>query len=132
MITVAIRIRPWLKLVRPGDWLVALLAISATVYAALSLWSPDRPTQAVVRAGGKTVATLPLDRASHFEVSGPLGLTRIEVEPGRARVLSDPGPRQYCVKQGWLTRNGAAAICAPNEVSLQLNGRRETYDSMAY
>ncbi|MFC3666238.1 NusG domain II-containing protein [Uliginosibacterium paludis] len=125
-------IRPWLQLMHPGDWLCVLAALSITLYAAMSLWSPDRPTRAIVRAGGRTVATLPLDRAARYEVRGPLGLTLIEIEPGRARVKSDPGPRQYCVKQGWLSRNGAAAICAPNEVSLQLAGRSETYDSMAY
>ena len=86
----------------------------------------------MVRAGGKTVASLPLDRPGSAEVRGPLGLTRIEVQPGRARVVADPGPRQYCVKQGWLTRSGAAAICAPNEVSLLLEGRRSHYDSLSY
>lgn len=124
--------RAWLSLLRPGDYLVLLAAIAATLVAGLSLWGPDRPSLAVVRAGGKTVASLPLDRAARFEVQGPLGTTRIEVQPGRARVASDPGPRQYCVKQGWLTRSGAAAICAPNEVSLQLQGRSEVYDSMSY
>lgn len=125
-------IRPWLRLLRPGDWILLAAAIAATLAAALALWGPDRPTEAVVRAAGRTVATLPLDRPGHLEVAGPLGHTRIEVEPGRARVAADPGPRQYCVKQGWLTRSGAAAICAPNEVSLQLRGRGEAYDSMAY
>lgn len=128
----ALAIRPWLQLLRPGDWLLLAAAVTATVMAALALWGPDRPTEAVVRAGGHTVATLPLDRSGHIEVGGPLGTTRIEVEPGRARVASDPGPRQYCVKQGWLSRSGAAAICAPNEVSLQLRGRGDAYDSMAY
>jgi hypothetical protein len=126
------RLRPWLAFLRPGDWGVLALAIAATLLAGKSLWGSDRPTTALVRAGGKIVASLPLDHAASFEVRGPQGITRIEVQPGRARVLSDPGLRQYCVKQGWLTRSGAAAICAPNEVSLQLQGRRETYDSMSY
>jgi hypothetical protein len=67
-----------------------------------------------------------------IEVPGPLGRTRIEVEPGRARVAADPGPRQYCVRQGWLTRAGAVAICAPNEVSLTLSGGSAQYDSLNY
>lgn len=124
--------REWLALLRPGDYLVLLLACAATALSAFSLWGPERPSLAVVRAGGRTVASLPLDRPGRVDVPGPLGLTRIEVQPGRARVLSDPGPRQYCVKQGWLTRSGAAAICAPNEVSLQLQGRGAAYDSMSY
>ena len=122
----------WLLLVLPGDWLVVGAALIATLVAGLSLWGPDRPTTAVVRAGGQTVARLSLDSPANFEVKGPLGVTHIEVQPGRARVASDPGPRQYCVKQGWLSRSGAAAICAPNEVSLQLEGRRAAYDSMSY
>ncbi|MDP5238645.1 NusG domain II-containing protein [Uliginosibacterium sp. 31-16] len=125
-------LRQWLLLLRPGDYAVVLAAIAATLAAGLSLWGPDLPTTAVIRAAGQTVASLPLDRPGVFDVKGPLGTTHIEVQPGRARVASDPGPRQYCVKQGWLTRSGAAAICAPNEVSLQLQGRREAYDSMSY
>ena len=57
---------------------------------------------------------------------------RIEIQPGRARVAADPGPRQYCVRQGWLTQAGAVAICAPNEVSLSLSGRGADYDSLNY
>lgn len=124
--------RQWLALLRPGDYVVIVAAISATLFAGMTLWSTDLPTAAVVNAGGKQVARLPLDRATTYDVRGPLGITHIEIQPGRARVAADPGPRQYCVKQGWLTRSGAAAICAPNEVTLQLEGRRAAYDSMSY
>ena len=33
---------------------------------------------------------------------------------------------------GWLTRAGAVAICAPNHITLQLNGRNADYDSLNY
>jgi hypothetical protein len=122
----------WLCGMRPGDYALLLVAVLATGYAGRHFWGADHPALAVVRAGGKTVASLPLDRPGRVQVRGPLGLTYIEVEPGRARVAADPGPRQYCVKQGGLTRSGAAAICAPNEVSLLLEGRRSSYDSLSY
>lgn len=124
--------REWQIFVRPGDYLVFVLGMMATALAAFTLWGTDTPSSATVRLRGQTVATLPLDRPARFEVKGPLGVTHIEIQPGRARVASDPGPRQYCVKQGWLTRSGAAAICAPNEVTLQLQGRTSTYDSLTY
>ena len=47
--------RAWLALVRPGDYLILLLAVAATVLAGLRLWGPDRPSLAVVRAGGKAI-----------------------------------------------------------------------------
>ena len=63
---------------------------------------------------------------------GTMGTTVIEVQPGRARVASDPGPRQYCVRQGWLTQPNAIAICAPSHISLSIAGRASSHDSLAY
>jgi hypothetical protein len=124
--------RDWLALAKPGDYLVFVALATLTVLSCLHFWSSERPSRVVVRAQGKTVASLPLDRAAKLEVRGPLGITHVEVEPGRARVAADPGPRQYCVKQGWLSRAGAIAICAPNEVSVALEGGQSRYDSMSY
>jgi hypothetical protein len=121
----------WRALLRPGDWLTLALAIALTLVSAASLWrgGGDR---AVVRLDGKVVADLPLYAARRVVVDGAIGATTIEVQPGRARVASDPGPRQYCVRQGWLTRVNAVAICAPSHVSLTLVGREISHDSLSY
>jgi hypothetical protein len=117
---------------RPGDWLV--LGLATTVCAALLplLWRGGVAEKAVVKRDGTIVAELSLNTPRKLDVTGPLGITIIEVQPGRARILSDPGPRQYCVRQGWLTRANAVAICAPNHVSLALVGRGQGYDSLTY
>ena len=81
---------------------------------------------------GLSVAEIDLAARKTISVRGPLGETLIAVDAGRARVVSDPGPRQYCVRQGWLDRAGDVAICAPNRVSLQLAGRGAAFDSTAY
>lgn len=122
----------WRALLRPGDVLIAAAGLAVCVHAAAVLWQGGRPETAVVRAGGKVVAEVALSAPRVVEVAGPLGTTRIEIQPGRARVAADPGPRQYCVRQGWLTQAGAVAICAPNEVSLSLTGRGADYDSLNY
>ena len=115
-----------------GDGLVLAAALAFCVGSALVLWQGGRPNKAIIRAGGQVFAEVDLSVPRIVEVPGPLGTTRIEVQPGRARVASDPGPRQYCVRQGWLASAGAVAICAPNQVSLALSGRRADYDSLNY
>ncbi|MBI5899689.1 MAG: NusG domain II-containing protein [Rhodocyclales bacterium] len=126
---------PWHGLLRPGDW--ALLAVAAVLVAASFplLWRGGVADRAIVKRDGQLVTELALNAPRRYEVQGAIGTTVIEVQPGRARVLSDPGPRQYCVQQGWLTRANAVAICAPNHVSLQLGGRggaNAAYDSINY
>lgn len=96
------------------------------------LWQGGLADKAVIRQEGKIFAEIDLKARKQIVVPGPLGNTLIAIEPGRARVLSDPGPRQYCVRQGWLMRPGEIAICAPNRVSLQITGRTKVYDSISY
>lgn len=122
----------WRGLLRPGDWGVMLVGIAACAVAGIWLWRAAAPDGVIVRASGNVVVKAGLSYPQRIEVKGPLGITVVEIEPGRARVASDPGPRQYCVRQGWLVRAGAVAICAPNEVSLTLTGRGVNYDSLNY
>ncbi len=119
-------------MLRAGDIGVLLagggLVVALTVFA----WGGDRGDTAVIRAAGQVVKTTTLTHAQTFSVDGPLGTTQIEIEPGRARVARDPSPRQLCVKQGWLTQSGQAALCLPNQVSLEIRGRTSAYDTLGY
>ena len=123
---------PWLSLLRPGDWLVAICGAILCAVSFPLVWQGGRAEKAIVRCGGEVFAELDLSRNRRIEVPGPLGTTVVAVEKGRVRVVSDPGPHQYCVRQGWLERAGQIAICALNEVSVQIAGGRGTYDSLSY
>jgi hypothetical protein len=124
--------KSWLTLLRPGDWAVVLLTAVGVAASFPLVWTGAKAERAVVRIDGRVVAEFPLTAARRYAAQGPLGITEIEIAPGRARVLSDPGPRQYCVLQGWLTRPNAIAICAPNHVSLSLAGGAPGHDSLNY
>lgn len=125
-------IEAWKHLMRPGDWSVLVLSAAAVMATFASLWTGGAAEKLVIRAGGHVFAELRLSESKMLDVPGPIGVTRIEIQPGRARVVSDPGPRQYCVRQGWLSQANSVAICAPNQVSLSLIGRNRPYDSLAY
>lgn len=122
----------WRALIRPGDVLVAFAGLVLCGYAFVSMWQGGRPETAIVRAGGKLVAELDLALPQVFEVRGPLGMTRIEIQPWRTQYWRGPGSAATRARPGWLTQAGAVAICAPNQVSLSLSGRGADYDSLNY
>lgn len=121
-------------MLKAGDF--GVLAAGTATVAALAWGAWFAPSTvadtALIRAAGKIVHSVPLTHAQTLVVTGPLGPTRIEIEPGRARVQADPSPRQLCVRQGWLARAGDAALCLPNQVSLELRGRQSPYDTLGY
>jgi hypothetical protein len=123
---------PWLRFIRLGDWLLICVAAILVGLSFPIFWQGGMADRAIIRQNGQVFADVDLRARRQLEVPGPLGQTLIAIEPGRARVLADPGPRQYCVRQGWLMRPGEIAICAPNRVSLQITGRTKVYDSISY
>lgn len=116
--------------VRSGDWFILLLAGGFLLWLIVSVWFIRGGDTVIVRAGGQVVAELPLARDRLSAVRGPLGATTIEIHARRARIRADPGPRQYCVKQGWIERSGESAICLPNQVSIEIGGN--AFDSLNY
>lgn len=112
---------------RPGDALILL--VSLALLAALWTHRGERGDGVVIRAGGKLYMATDLRLDRTVSVPGPLGRTQIEIRAGQVRVLSDPSPRQLCVRQGWLAP-GASAICLPNQVSVERG--HSGYDSINY
>lgn len=122
----------WRTLLKPGDWLLLALALAAVAASYPLLWRGGSADRAIVKRDGAVLIELALNAPRKVTVQGAIGPTLIEIAPGRARVLADPGPRQYCVQQGWLTRANAVAICAPSHITLQLSGPQSSYDSLNY
>lgn len=115
-----------------GDWLTLVLGGTFVVLLTLKLWNGDLADKAIIRSGGKIFKEVSLSRNQKIEVPGPLGVTIISIRDRKAHVVSDPSPRQYCVRQGWLQQAGEIAICLPNQVSVELVGSRKKYDSLNY
>jgi hypothetical protein len=115
-----------------GDWLVLLAGALFTLWLTSTVWHISAADKAIIRSGGKIFREVPLSKNLELEVPGPLGLSKISILNHQARITSDPSPRQYCVRQGWLKQAGESAICLPNQVSLELTGSAKRYDSLNY
>ena len=118
--------------IKPGDWITLLLGSLLTLWLTATLWQGGAADKAVIRSGGKIFREVPLSLDQIIEVPGPLGLSRIAIRNRQVRIAADPGPRQYCVRQGWLKQAGEVSICLPNRVSVELNGGNKRYDSLNY
>jgi len=113
-----------------GDRFLIAAVLAASVGFLPWLREGGLPGQAaVVRVGNEVIAEVPLGERRRFAVRGPLGETVIEVAAGKVRVVSDPGPQQLCVRQGWISRAGESLVCLPNRVVIQIPGP-PPYDSV--
>lgn len=120
------------RLLKPGDLLVLFVGGLLTAGFFSHAWSRPAGDSVIVRAQGKIMVRAALSKDADYTVPGSLGISRIEVRHGRARVAADPGPRQVCVKQGWVSRSGEAALCLANQVSLEIGGADKPFDTVSY
>lgn len=118
--------------IKLGDSLILVLGGVFTVWLAAAVWQGGVADKAIIRSGGKIFREVPLAHDIEVSVQGPLGTSIIAIKNHQARIASDPSPRQYCVRQGWLKNAGEVAICLPNQVSVELAGGSKKYDSLNY
>ena len=60
----------WLTLLKPGDWLLALLALACCMTAFPLAWQGGLGEKAIVRRGGEIFAELDLARNQRIAVPG--------------------------------------------------------------
>jgi len=115
-----------------GDWLTIIFSTILVIYLFQTLWSHQQATKVQIRLGDKVYATYSLNLQQTIHVHGPIGDAEIHIAQGKVRFAKSPCHNQYCVHQGWLTHAGQAAICLPNQISLELIGEEKPYDSLNY
>jgi hypothetical protein len=127
-------VKHYLYLFRPLDLFVLLLALMA-VLLSFRLWGQTgKALRVQVYQEGQLYQEVDLSVRKIIDVKGPLGMTRVEIQQGQVRIMADPSPRQYCVKEGWLHKVGQVAICLPNHTSIVIVGQNQQlgYDSLSY
>lgn len=120
------------KLFKPGDFLTLGIVAIAMAWLCVDLWRHGAGSTLVIRSKGEVVSELSLARNRTLSIDGPLGATIVEVHNQRARIASDPSPKQYCVRQGWLQKAGEIALCLPNQVSIEIASSENRVDSLNY
>ena len=60
-----------------------------------------------------------------YEVRGPLGITKIQVENFKARIIDSPCPNKTCVSVGFSN----PIVCLPNHVIVQVIRQEESEEN---
>ncbi len=118
--------------IKTGDWLTMGVGCFIVALLTFELWNGELADKVVIRSKGKLFSEVSLSRNQRIEVPGSMGISLVAIENRKVRIASDPGPRQYCVRQGWLKQAGEIALCLPNQVSVELVGSHKSYDSLNY
>ncbi len=117
------------------DYLICFAALS--LIAAAFFWAQNtgegEPQFHIEGPGG--VWLYPRDAEETIDVEGPLGITRILISNGTARVLSSPCQSQVCTGMGAIHKPGGWIACLPNRVviSVERTGNtKEVIDGVSY
>ena len=80
----------------------------------------------VIEVGQKRVARYTLLKERIVDFEGPLGMTRIEIRDGKARILRSPCKLKVCIKSGYIQYADRISVYLPNRVErVEGNAERE-------
>ena len=125
----------WRRLTILDRIIVAAMVVTcALLFAIFGLRPPGQAVQVVQE--GDTVFTAPLAEKRSVELKGPLGVTRMEIENGTARIVASPCPYKVCIRMGEISRQGEIVACVPNRLLVQVagvdpDGKERGYDLLS-
>ncbi len=107
------------KLITKKDIILILILLVAGVTGLIAVNSADRGKTATVKADGKTVEVISLeDENGSVKYNGVV----ICLENGEIYVKDSDCADKICVRSGRISKSGETVICAPNRVSVEING----------
>ena len=121
-----------IKLIR-SDYFVLGFALSLVVLSFLIFWKPaEKANQLEIYVQGKRQYVFDLLDNKVIDIPGRLGISRVEINNGKARIIKSVCSTQYCVRSGWLENSAGLLACLPNGVSLRMVGGLRKYDAINF
>ncbi len=116
------------KLLTRGDNLLILFVLIASLASLLIIKHLSQPGKmVVVKVAGQITHQLPLQEDREIQVTGPLGLTKIQIKNQKVRIVASACPNKTCVKSGWISSAHHLLVCVPNQVVINISGEPNYY-----
>lgn len=105
------------------DIAILAVALAATVFISVKIYSGGADQLYVHVTGESGEWIEPLSAHKELEIPGPLGITYVEIEGGKARIMDSPCENKLCVAMGEIDKENQWIACLPNRVFVRIGGR---------
>ena len=106
------------KLVTKNDFILVLIVLVVGFAGLILVNSTDKGKTATIKVDGKVVETLSLNEDTQRQFNGVV----VVVKNGEVYVTQSTCTDKVCMRSGKASKTGEGIICAPNRVSIQIDG----------
>ena len=106
------------KLITKKDFILVLIVLVVGAVGIILLNSADKGKTATIKVDGKVVETISLYEDDVIQLNGVV----VSCENGEICVTESTCPDKVCVRSGKISKAGEGIICAPNRVSIEIDG----------
>ena len=114
------------------DGLALLGSVTVALLLARRAVASSRNNPMIKISGAHDEWLLPVGAEEEVLVPGPIGVNRVVVAAGSARVAAAPCANQICVHTGRISEPGQWIACLPNRVLVSVESANETIDARSY
>jgi hypothetical protein len=119
------------KKLKAGDYVVFVVVVGIILALFSRSFSFSGAEAYIQVTGPDFIGEFDLGQDRVVTVKGPLGMTRVIIEDGKARVEDSPCRDKICIRMGKVSRPGDEAVCLPNRVIVQMKGERGSVDAVS-
>lgn len=100
---------------------VIISAVCILIFAFFGANAANDAVRVVIKQDGEVIASLPADKTTLYEIDGDYRNV-IEIRDGEVSVAYTDCPDKSCQRMGSINSGGQAIVCAPNKVSVYIEG----------
>lgn len=125
---------------KKGDKIAAILITGIIILSFIGVFAYKHYISgssriAVIEQNGKVIKTIDLNNIkekSEFVISYDKNhFNKIELEPGKIRIIDADCPDKVCVKTGWISDPGQTTVCLPHKLMIRIEGKNSSYDQIS-
>lgn len=114
------------KLITKKDFVLVIVVLVVSLAGLILVNSADKGKTATIKVDGEVVETLLLNEDTSVEFNNVV----IACENGEVFVTESTCTDKVCMRSGKISKSGEGIICAPNRVSIEIDGKSDLPDAV--